>query len=401
MANALVKIYIGGPVDYASERKLLEHIVPWLHDKKIPSIVLANVQIDGRQIDCIIASNNFVAVVEAKTSRLPIRGDLNGAWGRLSPSGDWENYTNAYQQAVGAKHRVRDAMQSSKPVSDFYPDGYVVFTSAIPEGSNITEGDFKVLITTIDLFPDKLKTAGVSPWTIVDWENFARKFKLTSVSLDQAIGDPEVNATFTLLKRYTNAVESEYRPDAERWLPESEEQRDQLLNAASSSAGCFISGPSGCGKSLMSKWLATKLSADGHPVFLLAAKNFSGSWADSLRREIGLLVDDAPDHLYREVVRSDLSVFLIVDGINEFGAMAVEALRGIRALARRMGARLVITGQDAKPQEFNGLRGITVARPSLDLKQRIAGSAGGELTPVALELLRCQRQSNFDPLTAK
>jgi hypothetical protein len=160
------------------------------------------------------------------------------------------------------------------------------------------------------------------------------------------------------------------------------------MNAAAADAGCFVSGPSGCGKSLVAKWLAAKLASEGHPAFFLAAKNFTGSWADSLRREVGLLVDGASADLYRAVARSDRPAFLVVDGINEFGAAALEALRGVRALARRMGARLIITGQDAKPEEFSGLRRVTIARPSLDLKQRIARSVGRELTPVAQEVLR-------------
>jgi len=171
-------------------------------------------------------------------------------------------------------------------------------------------------------------------------------------------------------------------------LPETDDQRAELVNAAAADAGCFISGPSGCGKSLMAKWLTARLAGEGHPTFFIAAKNFTGSWAESLRREVGLLVDAAPAKVYRAVARSDRPVFLIVDGVNEFGAAASEALRGIQALARRMGALLVITGQDAKPEAFAGLKSVTVARPSLELKQRIARSVGGELTPVALEVLR-------------
>ncbi|MEQ1515323.1 MAG: NERD domain-containing protein [Usitatibacteraceae bacterium] len=381
------KIYIGAGIDHASERKFLAFIVSWLEEQRIRAIVLANVEIDGRQIDCVVATAKSVSVVEVKTSQLPIRGDVNGAWKRLTASGEWKNYTNAYQQAVGAKNRIRDAMQAAKPVGNFHPDGYVVFTSPIPEGSEVTSGNFKALVTTIDLFPSQLKTAGASPWAITDWEAFARKLKLTSVTLDQAVAGVESREAFELLKRYTGAVASEYGRDGERWLPETEEQRNELMNAAAADAGCFVSGPSGCGKSLIAKWLAAKLASDGHPTFFLAAKNFTGSWADSLRREVGLLADGASANLYRAVAHSDRTPFLVVDGINEFGAAAPEALRGVRALARRMGARLIMTGQDAKPHEFGGLRAVTIARPSLELKRLIAQSAGGNLTPTALEVL--------------
>lgn len=382
------EIYVGGKIEHASERKFIASALSWLCDQGLHAVVLANIEIDGRQIDCIVATNNFVSVVEIKASQLPLRGDLNGAWARLSASGEWTDYTNAYQQAVGAKNRVRDAMQAIKPVGSFHPDGLVVFTSPLPEGSEVTPGNFKARVTTIDEFPKQLRLTGTSPWTVADWRAFARKFELTAVTLAEVTGSAEMQETSELLRRYRDAMVSEYGPAGRQWLPETESQRDGLLEAIVANAGCYIHGPSGCGKSLMAKWLVSKLAGQGHPVFFLAAKNFVGSWADSLRREVGLLVDDLPSNLYRAVARSDHPVFLVIDGINEFGTLMTEAIRGVRALARRMGALLIVTGQDTRPVELNGLRSIEVARPTLDLKQRIAMSSGGRLSPVALDVLR-------------
>ncbi|WP_025600725.1 nuclease-related domain-containing protein [Burkholderia sp. WSM2230] len=115
------EIYVGGKIEHASERKFIASALSWLCDQGLHAVVLANIEIDGRQIDCIVATNNFVSVVEIKASQLPLRGDLNGAWSRLSASGEWTDYTNAYQQAVGAKNRVRDAMQAIKPGGVFTP----------------------------------------------------------------------------------------------------------------------------------------------------------------------------------------------------------------------------------------------------------------------------------------
>ncbi|WVX48942.1 hypothetical protein ROLI_020260 [Roseobacter fucihabitans] len=89
-------------------------------------------RLDHRFIDLGIR-----AAATARVQIARIRGDINGSWKRLSASGEWKNYTNAYQQAVVAKNSVRDAMQLAKPVGSFYPDGYVVFTNPIPEGSEI------------------------------------------------------------------------------------------------------------------------------------------------------------------------------------------------------------------------------------------------------------------------
>ncbi len=382
------KLFIGGPIDHASERKFLECIIPWLNKQGVPAIILANIEIDGRQVDCVIATENSVSVVEVKTTRLPLKGELNGPWTRLAASGEWQTYANAYQQAVAAKNRVRDAMQAIKPAGEYYPDGYVVFTRALPEGSEVTSGNFKARVTTMDRFPSELKTEGNSPWSLIDWEAFARKLNLTSVSLDQVIADARAHRTSDALERYNKAVASEYAPEGDHWLPETDQQAEQLLAAAKVDAGCHISGPSGCGKTLMAKWLAAKLAADGHPVFFVAAKDFSGSWADTLHKEIELLADGVSKHLYRAISQSDRSVFLIVDGVNEFGAAAPEALRGVRALSRRLSARLILTSQDAKPEEYAGLNSVTISRPDLKLKQRIAEAADPNLSPVAQEILR-------------
>ena len=130
-------------------------------------------------------------------------------------------------------------------------------------------------------------------------------------------------------------------------------------------------------------------ACEGRISTFLAAKDFAGSWANSLRREVGLLMDGNPAALYLAVARTDRPVFLVLDGANEFGAAAPEAQRGVRALARRLNARLVITAQDAaKPASSVDCVPIEIARPSLHLKKSIAQSAGCDLTPTALEVLR-------------
>jgi hypothetical protein len=50
------RIYIGAPIEYDSERKLLASTVQRLEEQHIPFIALANVEIGGRQVDCIVAT---------------------------------------------------------------------------------------------------------------------------------------------------------------------------------------------------------------------------------------------------------------------------------------------------------------------------------------------------------
>ena len=90
----------------------------------------------------------------------------------------------------------------------------------------------------------------------------------------------------------------------------------------------------------MAKWVAAELAKSGTPTFFFAAKDFTGSWAASMRREVALLCDQSPSALLRAISRVDRPVFLMVDGINELGPHGQNALRGIGSLARRLGAKV-------------------------------------------------------------
>jgi hypothetical protein len=329
-----------------------------------------------------------VSVVEVKSSYLPVRGDVNGNWARLHQSGQWRPYTNAYQQALAAKNAVRSAMTTIKPTGSFYPDGHVVFTSGLAEGSQLTTGDFKVEVGTLDQFLSRLNIQKSTPWSLNDWQVFATKLGLRPVSVDEAIASREDQKATDLLNQYNAAVAVEHGKDAGRWLPESAEQRDNLAAAAANGAGCFVTGASGCGKTLMAKWVAVHKANAGNPTFFFAAKDFTGSWANAVRREVSLLCDQSPSALWSAISRADKPVFLVLDGINELGSNGPSALRGIRALATRLGAKLIVTGQSEKPSDFEGLHTVVVKPPSIDLKRRIAQSGDGVLTPRTLDLLK-------------
>jgi hypothetical protein len=381
------KVYLGAPVDEESERKFLASAIEWLEAHKIAFVILANCHIGGRQIDCVVATEHSVSVVEIKSSYLPVRGEVNGDWARLHASGKWRAYPNAYQQALSAKNALRDAMTAVKPVGKFYPDGHVVFTSGLAEGSQVTTGDFKVDITTLDQYRSTFKVQGTVPWSLHDWHALATTLALTPVSVDVVVMPPKEWEWAEVLRRYSGSFAAEYGRDAARWLPEDAEQRTDLRTAAISGTGCFISGASGCGKTLMAKWIAVDLANAGSPTFFFAAKDFTGSWVEIIRREIALLSDQSLATVFRAISRADRAVFLVLDGINELGAHRPAALRGLRALARRLGAKVIITAQEEKLPEFDGLRSFAVHRPSLDLKCRIAQSGGVALNRIALDVL--------------
>jgi Nuclease-related domain len=243
-------IFIGAPIEHDSERKLLAATVQKLEEQHIPFIALANVQICGRQVDCIVATAMGVSVVEVKSSYLPVRGDLNGDWERFHATGEWRPYTNGYHQTLGAKNALRSAMTTVKPIGGFYPDGHVVFTSGLSEGSQLTNGDFKVAVVTLDEFLSSLNVQRSTPWSLNEWRVFAAKLGLRPVSISEAIASGEEQKAAEILRQYNEAVAAEYGKDTARWLPENTEQQENLLASAANGAGCFVTGASGWGKRL-------------------------------------------------------------------------------------------------------------------------------------------------------
>lgn len=141
------EIYIGSRVEHASERAVLERLLCILTKKNQSAIVIANINLNGRQIDAILALDNLTLVIEAKGCNRPIRGGENGDWQVLLASGRWKNFTNPYLQVLSAKLALRDAMGAFMGSEvPYYPSAAVVFAPHIPFGSSICSGDFKVTI---------------------------------------------------------------------------------------------------------------------------------------------------------------------------------------------------------------------------------------------------------------
>ncbi len=95
-----VEIYIGSLIEHASDRAVLGHVVSYLTANKIDAIILANVEIKGRQIDLILALPELTLVIEAKASANPLRGGPNGKWEVKVPSG-WKKINNGSCRVSG------------------------------------------------------------------------------------------------------------------------------------------------------------------------------------------------------------------------------------------------------------------------------------------------------------
>jgi hypothetical protein len=73
-----VEVYIGSLIEHGSDRAVLEHVVRFLSDANQRAIILCNVELGGCQIDLVVALEQLTLVVEAKSYRNAVRGDVNG-----------------------------------------------------------------------------------------------------------------------------------------------------------------------------------------------------------------------------------------------------------------------------------------------------------------------------------
>lgn len=153
---ASIDIFIGDLIVHASERATLARAVEFLSTQGIPAVILANLNLGGRQVDLVIGFDQGVLVVESKGLSAAVRGNENGAWQVRLASGRWKEIPNPYTQALGEKLALRDAMAEFAGPDVPYPDAALIFVPAITPGSTIPKGDFKVSIAELDNLPEQI-----------------------------------------------------------------------------------------------------------------------------------------------------------------------------------------------------------------------------------------------------
>ncbi|WP_273772543.1 NERD domain-containing protein [Brucella intermedia] len=381
--NEYLDIFIGDPIAHRSEVKLLRALNAFSTEHKQQLLVFANFELLGRQFDFVVITATHVVVTEVKSSALPVRGDIEGMWEYATTDGGWVSATNGYKQALQRKNILRDAMGRS--LGEYYPQAHVVFSDELPEGSNLTPGNFKVQVGGLQDFLTALSREDGNPWSLEEWRQWAERRQLRRVPFIEAFD----TAPAELMGRYREALVRDYQPQANGWIAASDKQRDAITSALiGGSAGAFVTGPSGCGKTLMAKAAAVHLSRDGAVVLFVQAKDISESLADTLKTEIALVADIPLASLLKSVRQTSARACIFLDGINELpGAIFERTLRGLKILARRYGAQLVVTSQSRRPAELDGLALIAVDEPDDDLKNKIATSVTSSLSAEAKKVL--------------
>src|SRR5687767_8428449 len=98
--NSSVEIYLGAPIEVASERAFLAQFCADLKALGHRGLVLANLLIAGRQIDFLTVLDEVVCHIELKNLTAPVSGGVNGGWQLHLPDGTCQRLDreNPYRQ---------------------------------------------------------------------------------------------------------------------------------------------------------------------------------------------------------------------------------------------------------------------------------------------------------------
>lgn len=385
---ASVEIFIGAPIEYASERATLQRAYEFLSTQGIPAVILANVNLGDRQVDLVVAIDRAALVTESKGFTSTVRGGHNGDWETRLASGVWKKVGNPYLQAISEKLALRDAMRSFAEADVPYPDAALIFVPAIPAGSTILQSDFKVSIGDLDDVSELITSTKRDGWPLDRWRAFAGHHRLLAVpSIDAALS-PELLEAEQLLGTYGEAFIRTYGGPASEMIAMSCVCDDETLSSeavlerSSCDDNLLLVGPSGCGKSLLSHKIGiTALAARNVPI-IVPAKDFEGNLRDVVNREAALLDARSATAVISAARRLNRRLELVVDGYNECPPRERQRLtRSMAAAAKRYDARVVISSRI--PLERGDLlptHGYAVQLPDIKTKLAIAQQAAGNIS---------------------
>ncbi|MFZ1429691.1 MAG: NERD domain-containing protein [Geminicoccaceae bacterium] len=413
-----IEVYIGSLIEHASDRTVLEHVVEYLMTNKLDGIILANVEIKGRQIDLILALAELTLVIEAKASVNPLRGSPNGQWEVKVPSG-WKKINNFYQQTLSGAYALRDEMKCVVSSEVSYATAALVFVPGVPPASEIST-NYKVSVIGLDGLDALLECKSSFQWTPEEWRRFAVRLRLTKVNNVEACFDSRMAEWERLTEHYLASFRRTYGPLAAELIPfgcalEGESApSDRISRSVATGTNLLLCGPSGCGKTLLASKAALESADTGRIPIVVRAKDFTGNLRDTIEGEVTLLSMPSAKTLVYACRNLNRQIVFIVDGFNE--CVASERSRLMRSLAaacRRYEASVLITSQsfpergdlldlvkaqalapgqatkEAIARRISGISSLTPAMRSLidsvesGLEARLIGESGLELPPTA------------------
>lgn len=382
---ASIEIFIGAPIEHASERATLKRAYDFLLAQGIPAVVLANMNLGERQVDLVTAIDRGALVAESKGFTSAVRGGHNGDWETRLASGAWKKVGNPYLQAMSEKLALRDAMRTFAGADVPYPDAALILVPAIPPGSTIPPSDFKVSIGGLGDLPGLITSMKRDGWSLDQWRAFAAHHRLISVASIDAALSPELLDAEQLLRAYSDAFMRTYGGPASEMVAtscvfESEMlSSDEVLKRAVKDDNALLMGPSGCGKSLLGYNIGLAALARGDVPIIVPAKDFEGNLREVVDRETALLDARSASAIISAARRLNLRLTLVVDGYNECTPAERQRLtRSIAAAVKRYDAHAVISSRIALERgDLLPTRSYAIQIPDSKVKLAIAQQAAG------------------------
>ena len=381
-----VELYIGGPIEHESERLVLDRLLSVLTACSSWSVILANLEIDGRQIDFVVCTTSQTLVIEAKRYSRRIRGTVNGSW-KVHLGGDtWKSAPNAYRQVLDQKNRLRDALQRFDRSVAEYPNASVVICPEIPEGSELPPNDHKVSVVNLSAIKAQLSRRSGFRAEQDFWTSFAKSIDLEQIFTVESSHSERLIEEERVLDDYRHGFEATYLSDVESYRSDSylvggEESDTQRVLATINrdDENLLILGPSGCGKSMFGKIVALDALRSGGIPVIVGAKNFAGKLNETIASEISLIGGRSFKALLPAARRRSVPITLVVDGYNECpDGEKLTLTRSVAAFVRWHSAKLAVSAQeDPVRVDLLNVARVSVREPTKLLKAEIARTSAG------------------------
>lgn len=353
-------LLIGFPLS-GDEARFLETLHADLADTG--ALILANFVVGEQQIDFVVVTPTYAALIELKNFPRPIFGDRNGWWKHFNAAGQRVQYTgmNPWQQTRKQKYALSDAMKAyqAKTVGVPGPSGkgffsqfaaYVCVYPRIHQNSEVTPGDH---IVEVQGYGDVLEAirngAKPSTWTLTDWHTFAeRHLQLSQVTLADAIDSRVLDAHLKIdayCERIATILSAGLPPLVNT---DGAEYGVHLIDRLVEPHNYQLIGPAGSAKSFHLRHLAIAIASGRTelPIFLQAAKYSGGEFWTFVRHNCAPFFKDDPRVLMEATTACALRSVLLVDALNECPeALREQLLKGLQAFALRFDGRVVVTSQ--------------------------------------------------------
>jgi Nuclease-related domain len=356
-----IEIMIGAPVA-GSEAVVLRRLC---HDLAgADALLMVNFEVDHRQIDFMVVTAGYAAVIELKCFRGPVFGDFNGDWLLEDFSQQKSPYPgeNPWQQALAQKFALSNKMAGfhahgvdiPKPLGRaFYSefDAFVCVHPQIDPRSQVTKGDFKVKVQSYNDVVQAVKNeTKPRSWNTSHWRDFANKYlHLKSTTLTEST-DSRFARSESLLSDYRGRLKSCLGHDLPPLLARAADtiHGAALIRSLRRPQNQVLVGASGSAKSFHLRHLIVELSQNLEEVpIIVYPKSYRGGpvWP-LLQRCAAPFLKEKLSELLDAISLSGHQPVLVIDALNECPAQHLtEFLRGIQAFVLQHQARILSASQ--------------------------------------------------------